>query len=197
MSSGLQTVGAVGLDVDLEHLVELVEQVDERGAQIALERVEDVRGKHLQGLRLGPVDVQVDLGAAEAEGGGEASQVRMGISRLDELGCVRCSSARPRLPRSSTIIWKPPVWPRPRIGGGMATKATASWIALSSRLRPETIRSWVSPAPRSFQPLYTTNVVEKFGTLAKSRTERPPMVTQPAMPVGSLEDGVDLVRDLA
>ena len=95
---------------------------------------------------------------------------------------LRESSLRPRLRRSSTIIWKPPVWPRPRIGGGITTKATASWIPERSRLRPETIRSWVSPLPRSLQFLYTMNVVVTFGTLAKSRTENPPMVTHPASP---------------
>src|SRR4030095_12847104 len=95
---------------------------------------------------------------------------------------LRESSLRPRLRRSSTIIWKPPVWPRPRMGGGITTKASASWIPERSRLRPETIRSWVSPLLRSLQFLYTMNVVVTFGTLAKSRTENPPMVTHPASP---------------
>src|SRR5256885_3020080 len=55
------------LDIDLEHLVELVEEVDERGAQVGLQRVEDALREHLQGFRLGPIDVQVDLGARSEE----------------------------------------------------------------------------------------------------------------------------------
>src|SRR4030095_14571267 len=68
------------------------------------------------------------------------------------------------------------------MGGGITTKASASGIPASSRLRLDTIRSWVSPLVRSFQFLYTMKVVDTFGTLAKSRTENPPMVTQPASP---------------
>src|SRR5256885_17086784 len=74
------------LDIDLEHLVELVEEVDERGAQVGLQRVEDALREHLQGFRLGPVDVQVHLGAARAESRGEATQARTGVPLLDELG---------------------------------------------------------------------------------------------------------------
>src|SRR6266702_3515746 len=55
---------------------------------------------------------------------------------------LRESSARPRLRRSSTIIWKPPVWPRPRMGGGITTKASASGIqeALAFVVIPPPIR---------------------------------------------------------
>ena len=83
------------------------------------------------------------------------------------------------------------------MGGGITTKASASWIPERSRLRPETIRSWVRPLPRSLQFLYTMNVVETFGTLAKSRTENPPMVTHAGQPVGLLEERGDLLRDRA
>ncbi len=61
---GLQTIAVVGLDVDLKDLVEFVEQIDERRAQIGLEGLKHIRQRDLQGLRLGPVDVQVELGAA-------------------------------------------------------------------------------------------------------------------------------------
>src|SRR5262249_2875961 len=82
---GLETVATIGLDIDLEDLVEFVEQVDERGPQIALECLEYARRKDLQRFRLGAVDVQVELGAVGAEGRREALQVRVGIALLDEL----------------------------------------------------------------------------------------------------------------
>src|SRR2546425_12147291 len=85
-------------DVDLEHLVELVEEVDERGAQVGLQRVEDALREHLQGFRLGPVDVQVDLGAARAEGRGEATQARTGVPLLDELGGVARELSQAKAP---------------------------------------------------------------------------------------------------
>src|SRR4030095_4579809 len=85
---GFETVAAVGLNVDLEDLIEAVEEVDERGAQIGLERLEDGRRLDLEGLCLGPVDVEVELGAAVAESAREASEARIGISRLDELGGI-------------------------------------------------------------------------------------------------------------
>src|SRR4030095_15145119 len=95
---GLQTIGVVGLDVDLEHLVELVEEVDERGAQVGLQRVEDALREDLQGFRFGPVDVQVYLGAARAEGRGEATQARTGVPLLDELGGVARELAQAEAP---------------------------------------------------------------------------------------------------
>src|SRR5207302_10893961 len=128
--------------------------------------------------------VRVVRGAVGAEGGGRALQLGVGIALRVELARVAREFARPRLVRSSTIIWKPPVWPRPRIGGGTTTNASASWIPASSRLMPETIRSWVRALPRSFQLLYTTKVVEMLGTLAKSRTEKPTMWTQAEIPSG-------------
>src|SRR5262249_60677069 len=82
---GLETVAGVGLDIDLEDLVELVEEVDERRAQIALEGLEHARRLHLQRLRVGPVDVPVELGAVGAERGGQTLQMGMGIPRPDEL----------------------------------------------------------------------------------------------------------------
>ena len=81
---GLQAVAAVGLNVDLEHLVVFVEQVDERGAQICLEGVKHIGRRDLQGLRLGPVDIQVELRAADAQGGGKTPQAGLRISLLDE-----------------------------------------------------------------------------------------------------------------
>src|SRR5207244_13077113 len=83
---------------------------------------------------------------------------------------------------ASTTTGHRPGGPRPRRGGGVTRTASAAWIPERSRLGPETIRSWVSPLPRSLQFLYTMNVVVTFGTLAKSRTENPPMVTHPANP---------------
>src|SRR5262249_13001112 len=121
-------------------------------------------------------------GAGGGEGGGKARRIGMAFPFRISSSALRWSSVRPRLVRSSTIIWKPPVWPRPRIGGGATTKARASWVPASSRLRLETIWSWLRALPRSFQLLYTMNVVEMLGTLAKSRTEEPPMWTQASIP---------------
>ena len=127
---GLQAVGRVGLDVDLEHLVELVEQVDIGRPQVGLQGVEDVVQGNIQRLGLGPVDVEIELGAAGAEGGGQASQARIGRlpARMTSMVAFS-SSASPRLPRSSTIIWKPPACPRPAMGGGTSTMTWASWMA--------------------------------------------------------------------
>ena len=74
----LQAVGGVGLDVDLEDLVEFIEEIDKGGAQIGLQRVKDVAQGDLQRLGLGPVDIQVELGAAGAEGGGQVAPGRIG-----------------------------------------------------------------------------------------------------------------------
>ena len=144
---------AVGLDVDLKHLVEFVEQVDKRGAQIGLEGVKDIDQRDLQGLRLGPVDVQVELGAAGAEGGGKAPQAGIanfpsGRVRLRPAGAQPGRGFRGLPPSSGSR----PSGPAPGSAAGSRTKACASWIPASSRLMLETILSW-SRAGAAFIPV--------------------------------------------
>src|SRR5499433_2131670 len=179
---GLETEAAIGLDIDLEDLIELVEEVDERRAQIALECLEHARRLHLERLRLGPVDVQEELWAVGAEGGGQALQIGIRIPFLDQLVRValefRQTEARAIFHHHLEAARLAEATDRRRDDD----KARASWIPASSRLRLETIRSWLRALPRSFQLLYTTNVVEMLGTLAKSRTEKPPIWTQASIP---------------
>src|SRR4030095_2180049 len=110
---------------------------------------------------------------------------------------LRESSLRPRLRRSSTIIWKPPVWPRPRMGGGITTKASASWIPERSRLRPETIRSWVSPLLRSLQFLYTMKRRGDVRDVGEVEDREPADGHPSGQPVGLVEERGDLLRDRA
>ena len=110
---------------------------------------------------------------------------------------LRESSVRPRLRRSSTIIWKPPVWPRPRMGGGITTKASASWIPASSRLRLETIRSWVSPLLRSLPVLVHDEGGGHVRDVGEVQDGESPDGHPAGEPVRLLEERGDLLRDRA
>ena len=65
----------VGLGADLVDAAEEVEVVDVGRAEIDLQRVEDVRQRHVQHLRLGAVDLEVDLRRVGAEGREHAGEV--------------------------------------------------------------------------------------------------------------------------
>jgi hypothetical protein len=67
----IEAVTIAGLDVYLVHLVELVEEIDEGGAQVAPERLKDVVQRNLKGLGLRPVYFQEELGAPGIKGGGQ------------------------------------------------------------------------------------------------------------------------------
>ncbi len=84
---GLQAIAVVRLDIDLKHLIEFVEQIDKRRAQISLQGIKHIRQRDLQGLGLGPIDVQIELGAADAEGSGKALKAGLRTCRLDEVVC--------------------------------------------------------------------------------------------------------------
>ncbi len=71
-------VALVGLNVHLVYLIEFVEEVDEGRAQVALQRLEDVPQGHLKGLRLCPVDIEVELGAVGIERASQSRQSSAG-----------------------------------------------------------------------------------------------------------------------
>src|SRR5262249_34239901 len=62
------------LDVDLPGSAEAVEVVDVQGAQVDLQRVEDLAHGHAHGLGLGAVDVQVQPGRVGPEAGEQPLQ---------------------------------------------------------------------------------------------------------------------------
>ncbi len=76
----LQAVGSIGLDVYLEHLVELVKEINKGRTQIGLQGFKNTVQGDLQGSDLGPVNVQIELGAAGAEGGGQVAQTGLRIT---------------------------------------------------------------------------------------------------------------------
>ena len=86
----------VGLHAHLKDLIEFVEEIDKRRAKVGLQGGKDVHQRHLEGLRLGPVDIEEELGAVGAEGGEEAAQARLRVCRLDSSLVVFWSSPRPR-----------------------------------------------------------------------------------------------------
>ena len=123
MSSTRLRIIAFELDGDLPVAAELVEAVDVERAQVHRQRLIHVVERQAQGLGLGPVDVQEELRRA-------ASGTRWtrwpGRARLSVPGSARrsaaCKAARPRPPRSSTMILKPPATPRPGIGDELRTR---------------------------------------------------------------------------
>src|SRR5208283_2625838 len=70
----MEPVGGVGLDIDLEHLVKFIEKIDIGRSQEGLQRGKYISQWDLQGLDLCPVNIQIDLWAAGAEGGVQVAQ---------------------------------------------------------------------------------------------------------------------------
>ena len=83
------------------------------------------------------------------------------------------------------------------MGGGITTKASASWIPERSRLRPETIRSWVSPLPRSTPVLVHDERRGDVRDVGEVEDREPADGHPSRQPVGLLEERGDLVRDRA
>ena len=123
----------LGLDIDLPGAAEHVEVVDVEAAERRLQGVEDVADLDAQHLRLVAVDVEIDLrrvGGVGAEDAGElglllAATIRPRSVAARSVGGWPCSA--------SSAYWKPPVLPRPRIGGRLNGKAMAPLIAASLR----------------------------------------------------------------
>ena len=126
----------IGLDVDLPGAAELVEVVDVVRAEVDLQRVEDVADRHAQRHALGAVDVEVEPGRV---GPGAVEQVlaspASSLPRATIWSLTRCKSSRPRLPRSSMMSLKPPVVPRPSIGGAPKVDTIASRTSSRQRSR--------------------------------------------------------------
>ena len=79
---------------------------------------------------------------------------------------------------SSTWSWKPPVEPRPRIGGGLNAETSASGIAASfgrTRARMPARRS--SGDERSCQGSSAAKQATAFGFCVPSSTLKPPITT--------------------
>ena len=85
MSLTLAAERLIGLDVDLPGSAELVEVVDVVGADVDLQRVEDVADADAQGLALGPVDVEVEPGRVGAGAVAQAGQARRFVAAGDDL----------------------------------------------------------------------------------------------------------------
>jgi hypothetical protein len=99
------------------------------------ESVKKSRDGHSEHLRLGAVDVGVDLGRRSVEEGEHLARpgVRLALATKPP---TACSSARgPRPARSSTYILKPPPVPMPGTEGGWMTRVEASRIACICRRR--------------------------------------------------------------
>ena len=123
---------AVGLRDHPEGAAEQVEVVDVGRAEIDLQRGEHVGHVDAEHLRLGAVDVEIELRRRGLEQREHlrrrpASAPRAPIMALT----ASCSACGPRPARSSTIMRKPPALPMPCTGGGATTKISASWIAAS------------------------------------------------------------------
>ena len=205
MSRHLVAEARVGLDVDLPGPAELVEVVDVVRAQVDLQRVEDVADRHAQGHALGAVDVEVQpgrVGPGAVEQALQARACRCRAATIWSLTC--CSSARPRLPRSSTISLKPPVVPRPSIGGAPKADTTAPRTSLLAALA-QSPRRWRRRSVRGRAagrtPSSMTYIEPRFGALAFRSSDWPEMPTVCATPgrvAGQrLDAGHDFLRPLA
>ena len=126
----------VGLDIDLPGAAEHIEVVDVETAQRRLQRVEDIADLDAEHLGLVAIDIEIDLrrvGGIGAEHAGELGLA--GWPRPASRACTAATSVGGWPCRASSTYWKPPVLPRPRIGGRLNGKAMAPWIA--AKLRPQ------------------------------------------------------------
>ena len=126
----------LGLDVDLPGAAEQVEVVDVVAAERGLQGGEDVAHLDAQHLRLVAVDVEIDLRRVGGEGGEDAGELGLLVGRHDAWPRMTAARSVGDWPcRACSTYWKPPVLPRPRIGGRLKGKAMAPWMAAS--LRPQ------------------------------------------------------------
>ena len=96
----------------------------------------------------------------------------------------RCSSSRPRLPRSSMMSLKPPVVPRPPIGGAPTAETIAPWTSRWQRSRraaaiASALRSGLRRLPNSSSKTY---IAPGLGALAFRISDWPAIVTVWATP---------------
>lgn len=86
---GPQAERRISLHVDLIDLVEFVDEIDERGADVTLQRLEDVVHRDAKRLRFGPVDIQVNLRTAGTERRRQPGRdARLRTGRADQF--LRC-----------------------------------------------------------------------------------------------------------
>ena len=114
MSALIDAEALVGLGAHLVDAAEGVEVVDVGGAEIDLQRLEDVGDRHVQHARLGAVDLQIDLRRVGREGREHAGELR--ILRRACPSSRRPPPARGRMSapvRSCSWILKPPALPMP------------------------------------------------------------------------------------
>ena len=104
--------------------------------------------RHAQRHALGAVDVEVQPGRVGAEAVEEPCRPGVCVALGDDaVADAFASSPRPRLPRSSIMILKPPVVPRPSIGGAPKTvdHGLANLLAAAARAGRPAIASADQP----------------------------------------------------
>ena len=127
---GFDPIGAIRLRDHAEGAAEQIEVVDIGRADIDLQRGEHVGRGDTQHLRLGAVDVEIELRRRRLEQGEHLRQPRrLPGARLPSRRRPLCSASSPRPARSSTIMRTPPALPMPCTGGGATTRINASWIS--------------------------------------------------------------------
>ena len=148
MSFGPGPHASLGLDHDLPDLAVEVEVVDVVAAEIGLERREQSVIGTSSRLALVRSSVEPELGHPGREGREDPGQLGP-LAGLVQEPVDDFWSARPPCPsRSSIMSSKPPVWLRPRIGGGwrtitMASRTAAELAPGASAARPRARSSGV------------------------------------------------------
>ena len=90
-----------------------VDQASSPSSRVRLEGVEDVAGRDPQRHTLRAVDFQVQPGSVGVQAVEYALQARRGIGLVNDLVTDAWKSPSPKLPRSSIMIFNPPVVPGP------------------------------------------------------------------------------------
>ena len=141
-----QPVRIVGLRHHLIGAAEQVEVVDVGRAHVDRQRVEHARDRHPQQLRLGAVDIGVDLRRMRVEEGEGLGEAR-GLRRRAGNDPGRAAPARASRARRgpATYPFSPPPVPMPGTEGGSSTKAKASSIGASCWRRSARMRGAVRP----------------------------------------------------
>ena len=108
--------------------------------------------------------------------------VPVAVPSMTTWSLTRCNSAAPAPPRSSTTSFRPPVVPRPSIGGAPKARTDAPRTAVRQRAsRSRATASPVSPG-RSENGFNITYIDPRFGAFAPSTSDCPEMPTVCATP---------------
>ena len=121
----------IGLDIDLPGAAENVEVVDVVTAERRLQRVENVADLDAEHLRFVAIDIEIDLRRVGGVSAEHAGKLGLLIGRHVSPRSTAATSVGDWPCSASSTYWKPPVLPRPRIGGRLNGNAMAPWIAAS------------------------------------------------------------------